>query len=431
MEGGFWQMINVDLEKTIPEPLRFPDERVKVAEIRQDYGTFLSVDALKWALNKDYLSKDSQKITASEIAPSLRCPEGCNNCPDSILEIKRRIAVGLIPKVEARARTETFKYMMDDFYNLGIRHWMFVGGTLDHLPEIGELINHGLSQEETKVSWFSDGIPQTNPDGSPSNLMQTALEDGWMKKVANHVSWDYPYGYANIIPHGNILPLKQGRGLKFEDDPEYSRVFKTHYGTIFALNLINADARRVVLNITVSPGNLRLIPQLYAQADLLQQHAIENGKKTEVGLTFSPSIWRPHQARGDGTLQSPASAGLEMRDMSETNEIFSMILQNEYKRIRNGHPRLLYNSSGYTNLMADPQYRQITVDQGVPYPNGPEILNITPTADAWLDPMFAGPELEEINSTFGYRDRVFKPENNIFTQFQDPNLPWFPNMVTT
>ncbi len=125
-----------------------------------------------------------------------------------------------------------------------------------------------------------------------------------------------------------------------------------------------------------------------------------------------------------------------MADMDKVNEVFKFILDEEFHRIQAGLPRLLANSSGYTGLMANPKYRQITVDQAVPYGIGPEILQVDPDGTVQLDSMFAGPELfgpdaVSVHSTFGYRDREPRKEKNPFTAYQKPGKPWFANIITT
>jgi hypothetical protein len=59
-------------------------------------------------------------------------------------------------------------------------------------------------------------------------------------------------------------------------------------------------------------------------------------------------------------------------------------------------------------------------------------LQVNPDGSVDLDCMFKGPELTQVYSTFGYRDREPRPTKNPFTQFHNPGQgEWFPNIVTT
>src|SRR3989344_2309798 len=130
----------IDREKSLPHSqLVFHNERLAVSNL-QSQRTFLDTEAIQWALANGYVNPG--QVTAAELAPSLRCPERCKQCPDSTEEVERRINLKLIPKIEPRTTPAVLRSRMDYLHSLGVRHYMFVGGTLDHLPEIGDLINY-------------------------------------------------------------------------------------------------------------------------------------------------------------------------------------------------------------------------------------------------------------------------------------------------
>lgn len=304
------------------------------------------------------------------------------------------------------------------------------------------LINFALSLDQAvRVSWFSDGIMQTDNDGDPAALFKRNVESGWIQKVASHVSMDYPYAgdIGSVFQDDNLpqtLPTKKGRGTQFANDPEQSRKFKSQYGLAFAVNLIREGVRRVVINTTVSTRNVDQVQAIYHQVSELQAFAEQIDSPTEVCWTFSPWIWRPHQARGDDPSQSPATLGLQLADMPAVNDVFSTILSDTHQRIAEGRPRVLANSAGFTQLLTDPSYRELVVNQDVPVGNRPVALQVNPDALVGLDPMFQGPEIfgpgaPQLRTLFGYLDRDPRRERNIFSKYSNPDQEWFPNIVAT
>jgi hypothetical protein len=412
------------------ESVRFPEEQQAVAEIQKQYANFHGLDAFKWALAGHVQNGD---ITVAEISPTLRCPEACALCPDSSVLLNERISKGLESKIEQKVPVNDIQARISSLYEFGVRHFMFIGGTIDHIPELPELVDSTANLgQDVRISWFTDMITWIDEKtGKPNPFFAKQLEHGWIKHVATHVSMDYPYN-GNVLAIDPNLPEKKGRSIIFKQDGDYSRWFKSQYGAVGAKRLIEANVRRVVVNITVGPSNLEEVLKIYDQVSSLQEFAQTIGSPTEVLLTFSPMIWRPHQARGDSPIESPAAAGLSIANMSRVNAIFSDILDDTYDRINHGQARLLANSSGYTHMMADPQYQNVVTDQDLPYIKGkPEMWSINPRGDILGDPMFIGPELIHISSIFGYRDRPFLRNSNPFTQFHPKDQEWFPNLVTT
>lgn len=418
----------VEQLRSPPESVRFPLERAAVANIQSQYN-FTGEQALLWGIREGLVQQGH--VVIAEVSPTLRCPEACSLCPDSSILLAERIEQGLATKYEDRADPELFRKRVKVLSDLGVEHFMIIGGTVDHLPELPELVKSILGLDRN-VSWFTDMITQIDQQtGQPSIVMRNNLAHGWLQKVATHLSMDYPYN-GDLFSDRPDLPVKRGRSLKFAQDGEYSRRFKSEYGVVGARRLIEACVRRVVVNITVGPKNLYGIPDIYSQVARMQKYAEEINSPTEVLVTFSEMIFRPQQARGDSPIDSPSSAGLQMEDIPLANRVFTDILDDTYDRIALGKPRLLANSSGYTHLIADLQYRQIVVDQELPYEDGrPEMYQVTPKGDVWLDPMFPGPELRVVNSIFGYRDRVPSRDRNPFVRFQSNDREWFPNIVTT
>lgn len=410
------------------ESVRFPEERVRVAEIQAKYN-FTGVEPVEWAVSEGLIKEGD--ITIAEVSPTYRCPEACPLCPDSSVLLNQKIDQGLATRDEVRASPELFRERVMLLRDFGVNHFMIIGGTVDHLPELPKLAR-SILDSGGNVSWFTDMITQIDEKTSqPSFVMVNNLSDGWLKQAATHVSMDYPF-QGDLFLEVPDLPTKRGRALKFVEDGEYSRRFKSEYGAVGAMRLIENGVRRVVVNITVGPKNLSYVPEIYNQVAQLQDLAIRINSPTEVFCTYSPLIWRSQQARGASPIESPSSAGLQLDDMLAVNNIFSYILDDTYQRIAKGKPRLLANSSAFTNFAADSQFSKAFVDQALPYLNGkPEVFQVTPEGDIWLDPMFPGPELRAVNHTFGYRDRLSSRDKNPFVQFQPSDRDWFPNIVST
>ena len=413
------------------EPV-FPDEVTAVSAAREETRDWQAYDAITWGLGIGALKIGDMVV--AEVAPTLRCPENCSGCPDAIEAIKKEIELGKIPKIEQRASLEEMLDRISELKELGVKHVMNVGGTIDHLPELRALIEHELAQGMV-VSWFTDGIPQQDERAQPSRLFEKNMEAGWLTKVATHVSTDYPFGYGSEEPVDLLsdelsLPAKKGRVSGFRADPEYSRVFKSQYGTAFMKRLIESGARRAVANMTISKANFDQVEAIYEQAVRLQEYAQQVGSPTEVLFTFSPWVWRPHQARGDDLAEHSPKNALGPDEMPTVNEALSKILADTYKRVEDGRPRILANSSGYASLHAERAFTDDAIWQTVEYPGGrPLILNVSPTAELMLDPMFKGPELPYVNSTFGYMDRTYKPDQNPFSRFHHGNRLYLPNVI--
>ena len=58
------------------------------------------------------------------------------------------------------------------------------------------------------------------------------------------------------------------------------------------------------------------------------------------------------------------------------------------------------------------------------------MLDVHPDGEVRLDPMFKGPELSVVRSTFGYMDRTPDPARNPFTPFQNMTRPYLPNLIS-
>lgn len=410
------------------EDLRFPEERAAVAKIQAAHH-FEGDDAVEWAI-KERLFQPGDVVVA-EVCPTLRCPEDCPGCDSSLSRVKEEIEQGLLLKRENRAAPEQVAQRIRYLQSLGVEHLMFIGGTIDYLPELPDLIK--LSQEqEMRVSWFTDCIPLIDEvSGLPTPFLEKHLVNGWIKNVSTHVSVDYPFE-ADFLAEVVALPPKRGRSTLGDVDPEFSRRFKSTYGVIGMRRLIEAGVKRVVGNMTLAAANVDQLVPVYDQISALAAYGQSIGSPTEVHFTFSPWIWRPHQARGDNPQFNPASKGLQAKDMSRLNQGMQLILADTYHRLSLGRPRILANSSGFTWLHTgeDPEMQRIIVEQDTGYPRGrPEMFNVTPAGDLWLDPMFPGPELAVIKNLFGYRDREPRLERNPFTQFSDPDHSVFSNLI--
>jgi len=398
-------------------------------------------DPLRWSQETGVFKPGN--VLVAELSPTLRCTESCPGCPDSLTLLMERIEADegkpdddptKIQRQEVKAEVRDMQARVVELKRLGVRHVMNIGGTIDRVKSLPELINTELN-EGLVVSWFTDGIPQIEEDGRPTALLTENLASEWLPQVATHVSTDYPFGYkgtatGDLLSGDFKLPPKRKRQDQFVDDPEYSRVFKSQYGPAMMKALIEKGVRRVVANMTISSRNADQIEAVYNQAVELQEYAASIGSPTEVLFSFSPWVWRPHQARGDNPKDNSPEDALSYADMPMVNSALSGILDDTYRRVADGRPRILANSSGYTSLHADRAFWREAVEQDVAYPLGkPLALNVLPTADLTLDPMFKGPELAVVKSTFGYMDRTYDPAQNPFSDFHHNNRPYLPNII--
>src|SRR5581483_701926 len=390
LQGGTTFPVNI--EGLLP-PLKpeFPDERERVLQIQNQFGPFTKADAIIWGQESGTI--DIGKIDCAEMSLSLRCPEDCEGCPDRVSNRQSEIEQGLIPRIEPQASLEELIEANEILVQNGVKHVIHVGGTVDAQVNLPPVVKDQL-RRGLQVSEFSDCIPYLNEDFSPSALLLSHLglskddlnsegsirekvrnADGWLQKSAIHVSVDYPFGHMgeetnDLFADKPYLPPRKGRVKTFKQDPELSRIFKSQYGAAGMRMLIEMGVRRVVANMTIAHSNFEYLDDIYAQTKALFEYAESIGSPTEVLFTFSPWIWRPHQARGDKLSEHQKSAGLHQEDMPALNESLNRILNDTYERIDTGRPRILANSSGYTELHANPTFSDIAVNQDVAYPNG-------------------------------------------------------------
>lgn len=415
----------------------YPLERLAMMDIQHQHLDSTGIRPVVRAIEAGMLTSGS--VTCAEINPTLRCSEDCPGCPDALSELRVQIANGDAPIIEPRASSELLIERIRWLYELGVRHFMFIGGTIDNVPGLENLISTTLDLgDDSRVSWFTDGILLTDEaSGKPNNLFKKHKDNGWLKRVSTHLSLDYPFGFpadtSSVDAHIQ-LPSKANRQGVFTEHPEYSRIFKSQYGIAAAKNLIDQKVRRIILNTTISPANIKYIEQMYMQVAQLQEYALNHGSPTEVLWTFSTWIWRPHQARGDNIRQHSRNQGLSFRHMDMLNKQIQNILFDTYARIGDGRARILANSSGFSMLHAISRsdYRQIVVDQDFAYYNGkPVMLNVTPIGDVWCDPMFPESEaLQHKKDIWGYADRPYSMQENPFVIFHDQSVAWFPNIIS-
>jgi len=403
--------------------LAFPEERIAVEAVQKQIK-FSGTQALDWASEAGLFQEGD--IYVAEFSSTFNCSESCPGCPDALMfnEDDKPII-----SFEEKAPREKMRQRLDLLADLGVKHVMMIGGTIDMEPGLGDQVSHAL-EKGMLVSWFTDGILLTDQkEGSPNKLLGQHLSAGWLQKVSTHLSMDYPTEVDFLDETCELTP-KGARFKSFKLDREKSREFKSQYGARAAKNLIDTGVARVVINMTVSSKNADQLLRIYDQVAALQNYAITQGSLTQVLMTFSPWIWRPHQARGDDLQDCQASSGLQTESAERFSDALGQILELEYERIDAGKSRLLANSSGFINFFVDPRNREAVVNQTLSYPGGkPEIIQVMPNGDIKMDPMFWGPELVAVNNIFGYRDRDPRPDHNPFTQFQPENKPWFPNLV--
>lgn len=387
----FSQLFNSEALTGVDARIRYPKEREAIQQIQNGFS-FEGANAINWAYEKGLL-KQSGDIVLAEVSPTLRCPEACPGCPDSSLLLAELVKRGVVPRFENKATTDVMMKQIQLLHELGVRHFMFIGGTIDSIQTLPDLVEYTQSRDPSiNVSWFTDMIPQTDDkDGQPSALLKKNIEHGWIKKVATHVSVDYASTASPILRDTDVVPPKQARVEIYKNDPEYSRKFKSRYGLVGATNLIKGGVKRVVVNTTISHNNADQILPIYEQVSALDEFAREISSPTEVLWTFSPFIWRPHQARGDDPSESPSESWIQAGDLTIINHALQTILDDTYSRNTAGGRRILANSSGYTSLHAstDSYLQHIVLEQDLPFQEGrPEMLQVRPDGTVWLDPMF-------------------------------------------
>ncbi len=392
--------------KTIPIPL----ERKVIAKF-QEARTYQDWEAVDQAKQLGLLRP---KIRHAELSPTFRCPEDCGGCPD-----RASLHVGDPP--EKQIGEKEWLAIADRMIKLGVEYFMLIGGTIDGNPATRKLMTHILSKKPpVDVAWFTDGIMLQNwKTGEHNILFELLRKEGNMLGLTTHVSADYFVREGTNL-EGAILDPK----IRWENEFGGSRYYKSAFGERLARTLIRFKAKRAVLNTAISAHNLDQVIPIYNYVAKLQDYARKIDSPTVVLYTFSPWQWRVHLARGDNPKNYNRASLLSQKHVPKLKKISEFLLQDTWKRIKEGRPRVAANSSGYIAGLVHHGIFQDT-------PCDPESGEITaePSGRIRMDPIFVSARvLKHAFSSYGYRDRdIDKPPFSIY----DKKLlgPAFPNLI--
>lgn len=389
--------------------IAIPPERDAIAKI-QERRTYSGWEAVEEAGGEGLLRP---KIRHAELSPTYQCPEDCGGCPD-------RKSLHLNDPPESRIVYDAWFGIADRLKRLGVEYFMLIGGTIDREKVTPALMRHILGMGDgADFGWFTDGIMLQHPKtGVATPLATRLIQEGGMLNGTTHVSADYlvPEGVAE---DGPILDSS----IRWENVHGGSRWFKSAFGERLARRLIDANARRVVLNTAVSAANIEEVLPVYNYAVALADYARESGKDTVVLWTMSPWVWRPHLARGDDPRNYDAQTFLRGEHGGALEELSKYIAQDTERRIHEGGSRVAGNSRGFIEGLPE-----FAITQDVPYNFGSSELAVQPDGTVRIDPVFTSPwALSVAKNPYGYRDRDI--DHNPFDAYA--RGPLWSNLIQT
>jgi hypothetical protein len=307
--------------------------------------------------------------------------------------------------------------------DLGVEYFMLIGGTIDGHTATSKLMSYILNKATpVDAGWFTDGIMLLDwKTGKPNILFERLKNEGRFLELTTHVSADYLVK-EGIKDGGEILSPT----IRWENEYGGSRYYKSAFSERLARVLIDQGAKRVILNTAISAHNLDQVIPVYQYVADLQQYAQEINSPTVVLYTFSPWQWRAHLARGDNPQNYDPTSLLSEEHRHQLEKISKYLLEDTWKRLRQGKPRVAANSSGYIAGLP-----QLGIYQDVPYASSSGELAAEPGGRIRIDPIFVSAKMLECpRSSYGYRDRdIDKPP---FTEY-DKGLsgPSFVNLIQT
>lgn len=386
-----------------------PEERPFIAEA-QARRTYAGWEAVTEAQEMDLLRP---VVRHAEVSPTFSCPEDCGGCPD-------RISLHLKDAPEERISDDKWLGIVDRLEELGVEYFMLIGGTIDGLKITPALMKHIRGKNGGgDFGWFTDGIMLQNPKtGAPTPLATRLIDEGGMLEGTTHLSADY------LVPEGIALdgPILDST-IRWENKHGGSRWYKSAFGERLARRLIEANARRVVLNTAISAANLDQVVPIYQYATELSDYAREKGSDTVVLWTMSPWVWRPHLARGDDPRNYDAQTFLKGEHRAALLEVSRFISDDTTRRINDGESRVAGNSRGFIEGLPG-----FAIDQAVPYPHGSGELAVQPNGTVRVDPIFTNAlSLKYAMNPYGYRDRDI--DYNPFNSYA--HGPLWPNLIQT
>lgn len=396
--------------KLATKTISIPPERIELSALQtKEYSGFEAiVEARELGLLR-------VKTRHAEASSTQKCPEDCGGCPD-------RKSLHLNDPPEVTIGDEDWLDLVDNLEGYGVEYLMLIGGTIDRQRVTPLLIKHVL-EKETKmdVGWFTDGIMLQNPHtGNPTKLFENLSAEGRILEITTHVSADYLVEQERKAS-GPVLDPK----IRWENEYGGSRYYKSAYGERLAIKLVQAQARRVVINTAVSSHNIQEVLPIYNFVSDLQEFANEIGSPTVVLHTMSPWVHRPHLARGDDSRNYDASTLLRAEHSAELVAISQLIYQDTVQRLENGLPRIAGNSSGFIS-----GFPGFSVNQNVPYINGSGEFAVQPNGTVRIDPIFVSAQmLQYAKNPYGYRDRDI--DYPPFATYDAENRITFPNLIQT
>mgnify|MGYP000287456403 CR=1 FL=1 len=400
-----------DLPILPPERYIVEERRLKInPKTGRPYKGF---EALEEAKEK-YPEVLRDTIPHWEFSPTFRCPEDCEGCPD-----RASLHIGIPP--EERIGLKEWRKRVDFAEKEGGRYILLIGGTIDNIPFLPKLMRYIHKKKVLDFGWFTDGIMlQDWRTGKPNELFERIVEEGNILEATTHVSADYL-----VVPQKNrSLPNPKFRW-------ENSRWFKSAYGLNLARTLVEAHAKRVVINTAISSLNIDQVIPIYLYTCHLAEYAKAIGSPTVVLHTFSPWQHKTHLIRGDDPRNYPASVFLTEKHVPELEKISQFLLEDTFNRLRHGLPRVEAVSSGYIEALPEDGWKQEKRME-----KEPGVRCFTPDGTLRLDPVMVSAEMVRLNKTsYGYTDRPLfenvegKFENWWTKAIGEENKDYFLNLI--
>jgi hypothetical protein len=391
---------------TIP----IPEERGAIAAIQAE-RQYRDWDAINEAADLGLLRARTRHALLS---PTFRCSIDCGGCPD-------RVSLHLTDPPEGQISLEEWRSRVDRLIGLGVEYFLLLGGTIDNHPATPFLMREVLSRPApVDVGWYTDGIMlQQWKTGELTRLYHHLITEGGMLSLTTHISADY------LVPEGT----RDGGQLldpSISWDTQYgdSRYYKSAFGERLARRLVEAHAKRIVLNTAVAAQNLDHVVPIYNYVAELQEYAQRIGSPTAILHTFSPWVWRPHLARGDNPGNFDRKSQLSEAHRNGLDELTRWMLADTNRRIRSGRPRVTGNSSGFIE-----GFPEFAIHQDIPYDHGSGEFAVEPNGTVRMDPIFVSARMLSVaRCPYGYRDR--DTDHSPFAQFdRRPPEDRFQNLI--
>jgi len=391
---------------TIP----LPAERPAIAALQAE-RKYKAWDAIEEAAELGLLRPRTRHALLS---PTFRCSIDCGGCPD-------RVSLHLTDPPEQQISLEQWRDIVDKSIDLGVEYLLLLGGTIDSHPATPFLMRYIVDRPgSVDIGWYTDGIMlQQWRSGEPTRLYQQLIDEGGLLELTTHISADYLVK-EGVRLDGELLDPSISWDTQYGD----SRYYKSAFGERLARRLVEARAKRIVLNTAVAAQNLDQVIPIYNYVSELQEYASRIGSPTTVLHTFSPWVWRPHLARGDDPRNFDLNSRLSLTHRQGLEMISRYFLTDTYDRMRIGRPRVAGNSSGF--IAGFPEF---AVTQDVPFTCGSGELAVEPNGTVRIDPIFVSARMLAVaRCPYGYRDR--DTDHPPFARFHDPLFGEpFPNLI--